>query len=121
MHVFYFRFFPNAGSSRATLTEPVVGSSSLGTSGRWGSPLHRSLRIRKPVIRMPSMAGGDHDYGNYIGPGGARRSGSSLMMLKTGSLDRHLILSPGDLFEANKLARVNSSLTSLSTPSFRVR
>lgn len=106
----------------------MVGSSlgsSVGT--RWGSPLHRSLRIRKPVIRKPSTGGnsGDrdhpHEYGGYGQHGINRRSASSLMMLKTGSLDRNLVLSPGDLFEANKMMRVNSSLTSLSTPSFRVR
>jgi len=38
-----------------------------------------------------------------------------------GSLDRHLLLSAaGELFSESKMSRVNSSLTSLSTPSFRI-
>jgi len=41
--------------------------------------------------------------------------------MKTGSLDRHIQLTPRDLFNESKLKRVNTSLTSLSTPSYRSR
>jgi len=98
-------------SSRMTMTEPIGRSS-------FGSPSHlayRSMKIRKPVIRMPIVS--DSDI--YPTSFGGRRTG--LREHKTGSLDRHFILSPGDLFGESKLMRVHSSMTSLSTPSFRIR
>jgi hypothetical protein len=45
----------------------------------------------------------------------------SLREFKTGSLDRHAQITPRDLFNESKLIRVNTSMTSLSTPSFKSR
>lgn len=102
--------------SRLTLTEPV------GPVGRYSftSPAHRSMyrsvKLRKPKIRMPILSDPDlypmHPYT-------VRMSGS--YEPRTASLDRHFVLSAGDLFSESKLIRVNSSMTSLSTPSFRLR
>ncbi|ODM99839.1 Rapamycin-insensitive companion of mTOR [Orchesella cincta] len=98
--------------SRLTLTEPV---------GRYSftSPAHRayrSVKIRKPKLRMQLLS--DPDL-YPLHPYTVRMPGS--YEPRTASLDRHFVLSAGDLFSESKLVRVNSSLTSLSTPSFRLR
>lgn len=73
--------------------------------------------IRKPTIRMSILSDPDMYPLNH-----PRRSSSIRDRdIKAGSLDRHFMLSPRDLFNESKLMRGNSSMTSLSTPSFRTR
>ena len=90
---------------------PEVPGSSVGV----GSPSYatRSV-IRKPVIRMPVLSDPDL-YPPHPSPQGRL----SLRELKVGSLDRHTFISPAELFNESKLVRANTSMTSLSTPSFR--
>lgn len=99
--------------SRLTLTEPVGRYSFTSPAHR---SMYRSVKLRKPKIRMPILSDPDlypmHPYT-------VRMSGS--YEPRTASLDRHFVLSAGDLFSESKLIRVNSSMTSLSTPSFRLR
>ncbi|CAG7716760.1 unnamed protein product [Allacma fusca] len=96
---------PSSRDHSRALTDP-------GT--RFGSPIYRSV-IRKPVIRAPILSDPD------IYPQHHHRRLGSVREIKAGSLDRHFMLSPRDLFNESKLMRVNSSMTSLSTPSFRTR
>lgn len=100
--------------SRQTLTEPVSNRYSF-TSPSHRS-MYRSIKGRKNRQRIPGIPGmSDPDlYPQF------RMSGS--YEPRTASLDRHNFgISAGELFEQSKLIRVNSSMTSLSTPSFRLR
>jgi len=121
-------------SSRLTMTEPIGNfgrpsmlSSSYGSPGHTSSLAYRSIKIKRPVVRMPMLSDSDiypssSSWGGRRTTSGTGSSGGSILReMKTGSLDRHFILSPGALFGESKLMRVNSSMTSLSTPSFRMR
>lgn len=77
--------------------------------------VYRSV-IRKPIIRTPASPDSDI-FPMQLTP--QRRM--SMREFKTGSLDRHIQLTPRDLFNESKLQRVNTSLTSISTPSYLSR
>jgi len=105
------------------ISDFVIGSldsTGVGLEDGWPpispSYAYRTI-IRKPVIRMPTSSDSDIYPHHSISP--QRRM--SLREFKSGSLDRHTHLTPMDLFNESKLRRVNTSMTSLSTPSFKSR